>query len=561
MRNEKRKKAQAARESLIATDPHASIGRRFRLSASFRIAGASVVVFSLLSAGLSSLSALFSFQIYDRVLTSHSEATLVVLCLLFLIIYASSGWLQTIALRLNEAIASELQKRHEADFVVSSYLDISDPDPTQTERLVTFQDVIAGIRSGSLSTLADLIWLPFLAVMIYLLAPLVLIFVLLVSALILLAGYVANADEQSAPQDLFTYSDALRSRSFRSSIPLERLAQQIVDVKVRLARENSVGFRRLALSVTSALRSVLQMGVLSIGAWLAIRQEISIGVIMALSVLSMKFIQPLQSLGRRNSSVVSFLKAYLSLLAPHEPKGLMQLPSDPVSLSIMRMKLPPLGTDQTPRFISFSLQAGHCILLSGDSGSGKSLILRRLLREAPVQPNVARICGLDVREINQSALGEAIGYLPQTEAVIQSGTLLQMISRFDPQATIEKVQAACVAVNVETHVATLEGTYHAPMRAVWNKLPFGVRRRLLLARAVYGSPKILVLDDPFQGLSSSGVDAILNLIKAAKQNNCAVLISDPLLIASKLADQIIFIDKNEMRAQSARRAAPLNAEV
>jgi ATP-binding cassette subfamily C protein len=305
-------------------------------------------------------------------------------------------------------------------------------------------------------------------------------------------------------------------------------------------------------ALSKVLRTILQSSVLGLGAYLVIRGEATGGVMIAASIMVSRALAPIEvaianwrGLIATRQSVVRLSK--LLALIP-ETKPAMELPKPATSLDAEGLYVAAPG-QQRPilRGISFALKAGAGLGIIGPSASGKSTLARALVGAWLPLRGVVRLDTAAYDQWSAEALGRHIGYLPQ-DIELFDGTVAQNIARFDPNATSETVIRAARAAGVHEMILRLSEGYETRIGEGGDILSAGQRQRLALARALYGDPFLIVLDEPNSNLDAEGEAALTEAIKSARQRGaiCIVVAHRPSALAA--LDQLLVLYAGQAQA-------------
>jgi ATP-binding cassette subfamily C protein len=327
-------------------------------------------------------------------------------------------------------------------------------------------------------------------------------------------------------------------------------------------------------STSKVLRMVLQSGVLAVGAYLVINQEATAGIIIAGSILSARALAPVdlaiahwkgfvgarQSWERLNQLLILFP-------VPTEP---MSLGHPCKSLAVESASVVPPGNQRiVVNDINFALKAGNGLGIIGPSGSGKSSLARTLVGVwQPVRGKI-RLDGATYEQWAPEALGQHIGYLPQ-DVELLAGTIADNIARFTPKPKPEVVIAAARAAGVHELIVSMPEGYETPIGEQGASLSAGQAQRIALARALYGDPFLVVLDEPNSNLDADGDEALTRAILGVRARNGIVIViahrpnaiaAVDLILAMNQGRQIEFGPKEETLAKILKRSSPMPLKV
>lgn len=276
------------------------------------------------------------------------------------------------------------------------------------------------------------------------------------------------------------------------------------------------------------VRLLLQSLILTVGAVLVINGQASGGVILASSVLSGRALAPVdqaiaqwRALAAARSGWARLIGAITAL--PRPAPHLVELAPPRAMLTVSDLWVSPPGSDRlVVQGASLALSAGHVLALIGPSAAGKSSLARALLGLWPVRRGEVRLDGATPDQWDQAVLGRHLGYVPQTVDLID-GTIGENIARFDPQASSGAIIAAARAAGMHEAIVALPDGYDTRVSAGGGELSGGQRQRIGLARALYGDPFLIVLDEANANLDAGGDAALAHAIQAARRRGAIVV--------------------------------------
>ncbi|KJF72849.1 type I secretion protein [Agrobacterium arsenijevicii] len=484
---------------------------------------------------------LFMMEVYDRVLPSRSLPTLVALFAIVVVLYVFQGLFDALRGRLLVRISDRLDqvlssKIFDAVIGLELRLPLSGRQAQPLRDLDTIRSFLSG--SGPLA-LFDLPWLPF--------------YIAICFAFHFWLGVTALAG--AAILTVFTLMTELVSRrpveeAARHSSRRNRLAEtsrrnaDIIAVmgmapslRERWQADNRAFVReqRSASDVSSGfgvaskvLRMLLQSGILAVGAWLVINEQATPGIIIAGSILSARALAPVDLAIANWKGFIAArqsrrrLEKTLALL-PDAPTR-MDMPAPHALLSVERVgAIPPEAHEPVLQDIAFTLAAGSGLGVIGASGSGKSSLARLLVGLWRPMKGSIRLDGATLDQWPAAALARHIGYMPQSIELLD-GTIAENIASFDPEATSEKIIAAARLARVHDLVVSLPDGYSTEVGETGRQLSAGQRQRIALARALYGDPFLVVLDEPNSNLDSEGEDALTAAILGVRERGGVVVV-------------------------------------
>jgi ATP-binding cassette subfamily C protein len=281
-------------------------------------------------------------------------------------------------------------------------------------------------------------------------------------------------------------------------------------------------------AVSRTLRMVLQSAVLAIGAWLVINQQATAGIIIASSILTSRALQPVEVTLAHWKSFVQARQSWRRLngllgAVPAEPQR-MALPVPRETLSLEAVTISPPGANRiVVQGVTFQLAAGQGLGVVGPSASGKSSLVRSIVGVWPLLQGKIRVDGAALDQWSPEDLGRHVGYLPQ-DMELFAGTVAENISRFDPDASSDSIIAAAQAAGVHELILALPNGYETQVGDSGNSLSAGQRQRVGLARALYGDPFLVVLDEPNSNLDRDGDEALTRAIQGVRARKGIVVV-------------------------------------
>ena len=524
----------------------------------------SVGVFSFFVNLLMLTGPLYMMQVYDRVLGSRSEATLVALSLLVLFLYGMMGLLDYVRGRVLVRIGARFQAgldHRVFDAMVRRSAVAQDPvAQTGTADLEAIQRLMA---SPVLGAAFDLPWTPIFLVGIALFHPW-LGLLALAGAVVLICVALLNQVFSRAPLQqaaISTHRANLSSEEIRGEAEMIqsmgmrgaafRRWQDIRKTALKdsvVANDTGGGFTTL----TKTLRLFLQSAMLGLGAYLALKGEVTPGAMIAGSILMGRALAPIELGLGQWAMVQRAVKGWHSLaeLLAKVPPELERtaLPQPVARLEVQALTVvPPGDTRPQLRNVNFRVQPGQAIGVIGPSGSGKSTLAKALTGAWKPAAGTVRLDGAALDQYAPDVLGQHFGYLPQRVQLFE-GTIAQNIARLTQEPDAEKVVAAAKKAAAHEMIVKLPDGYDTHISAGGGRLSGGQMQRVALARALYDAPVIVILDEPNSNLDNEGSIALNQAIKALKAEGNSVLIMAHRPAAIQECDMLLVIDQGVQTA-------------
>jgi ATP-binding cassette subfamily C protein len=498
------------------------------LAADSRQAFVGVALFSALLNVLYLTGSFYMLEVYDRVIPSHSVPTLVGITLLALILYAIQGVLDIVRSRILVRIGSALDDAISArvhDVVMK--LPLASSAPRGAQPLRDLDQVRAFLSSIGPAALFDLPWMPLYLCVCYLFHPYIGIAATVGGAVLvsvaLLTDLLTRRPSEEAGR-LIGQRNTLAEANRRNTEAIHamgmtaRLGALWSDCNRRYlaAQQRAADIASGLGGLSKILRMALQSCVLGIGGWLVINQQATAGIIIASSILTSRALAPIELaisqwrgfVGARQSW--RRLDELLARISPDPER--MALPKPVKSLAVETVSIAPPGADRlVVQDMTFRLKAGQGLGIVGASASGKSSLARALVGVWTAARGRIRIDGAALDQWSPQALGRHLGYLPQDMGLF-AGTVAENIARFEPQMTSDAVIAAARAAGVHELILGLPDGYETQIGEGGAALSAGQRQRVGLARALYGDPFLVVLDEPNANLDQQGEEALTRAI-------------------------------------------------
>lgn len=503
------------------------------------------------------VSPLYTMQIYDRVLTSRNTMTLLLLSLIALALFVSYAALEHFRSRI--LVQTGLRFDHllsgkAFETALTQALRTRSPHHVQLLRDVdTLREVMSG---GVMTSLMDVPWTPIFLAMCFLLHPLIgmvalmgAVFILVLAFLNeratkapLIAASLKNLDALDRLTSSLRNAEAIRGLGMGPAI---RSAWSVMhgQALVDSARAGERGGTLLAIS--KFLRMAIQVAIMGVAAYLAINQQVSGGVLFAASLIMGRALAPIEAAVAQWRVLVaartSFARLNDALRAHESERRPTRLPPIAGDISVEGLTVVVPGS-QYPAIadVTLRLQPGEVVAIVGASGSGKSTLARAMVGAWPAAQGCVRIDGNDLRHFDPTTLGQNLGYLPQ-DVELFAGTVRDNIARFRDNASDEQVIEAAQLASAHAMIQRLPQGYDTVIGDNGAGLSGGQRQRIGLARALFGRPVVVVLDEPNANLDGDGDRALTDAIRMLRQQRVTIVIINHRPDLLSAVDKIVFM--------------------
>lgn len=499
-----------------------------------------IAIFSIFINILMLTGPLYMLQVYDRVLISASVPTLVSISILMVGMFAFMGFLEfcrsRVLLRVADKVEKDLGGRTFDAWMTQGLAGKSAARMAPLNDIATLRQFLAGNAPG---TFFDIPWVVIYIAVIFALHWMLGVMAV-IGTLIILALAVYNEvstrkpqteamkfrrAEQTFAQQSHRNSDAIIAMGMGGNMRSrwQGLNQQGA-ADAQLAGDRAAN----AASATKAFRMIVQSGILGLGGYLAVKQVVTPGAMIAGSIILGRALAPVQmSIGQWRSfnaarEAYQRLNAFYDLVP--EDSDNLRLPEPTGVIDVEHVFAGPPGAQQAVLSdLNFSLKPGDGLGVIGPSAAGKSTLARLMVGIWTPQKGAIRLDGASFDQWNRNELGPHIGYVPQ-EVELFDGTIAENISRFMPDATPDAIVAAAQMADVHEMILKFEDGYDTRLGEGGAVLSGGQTQRIALARALYGQPKLLVLDEPNSNLDSDGDAALSRAIHLLRKAGSTVII-------------------------------------
>ena len=532
-----------------------------------------IFIFLFSISGLINLLALtgsfYMMQIYDRAIPSQSIPTLVGLSILAIGLYVFQGVFETVRSQILVRVGAGIDRKL-APLAHKVAIDMPRFGFSPSESLERGRDVDT-VRSflGSQGPMAlfDLPWLPLYLIFVYALHPylgaLVTAGAFLLSMLAianeLMTRKLAGVTHQATiARNVIADSNARNAEVMRAMGFAGRGVARFVDANRHhlelQTRSNDLSGTMAAVS--RILRMILQSATLGLGAYLTIQGQMSGGSIIACSIASSRALAPVDMAIANWKNVVNARNAWsrivdtmVALAADRKP---MDLPLATKALKVDKLTVAAPATGRVLLSeVSFELKGGQALGIIGASGGGKTTLVRALTGIWAALRGSVRLDEAELNQWPEASLSSMVGYLPQDVALLD-GTIAENIARLDPKANPETIVAAARAAGVHELIVHMSDGYQTQVGTQGETLSAGQRQRIGLARALYGSPFVVIMDEPNSNLDAEGEQALTAAITGIKQRGGIAIVVAHRPSALSAVDLVAVVQQGRMVAFGAK---------
>ena len=509
---------------------------------------------------------LYMLQVYDRVISSSSEATLVMLTLVLLVAYLALAGLDAMRARVLTRLTIRLDHLLAPRIMVAVIERLGAGTGARSQALRDFDNFRQFVTGAGIHSIFDLPWAPIYLVVIFLLHPLLGAFAL-GSAVVLIAlallnewrarGPLAEAGQAAARNYSFTEMSLRNSEVVQAMGMTEGLLRRWGRDRVQML-ERQVAASDRAASMTSTIRFLrlsVQSVILGLGAWLVIERETTAGTMFAASLLLGRAMQPVEQIVASWRNLIAARAAYARIrdLLASAPLRLarIEMPRPTGRLTAENLTyIPAPGARPILRNVSFRIEAGEVVGIVGPSGAGKSTLCRHLVGVLMPTAGTVRIDGAELSHYSRSSLGRHLGYLPQ-DIELFADSVAANIGRFQ-FADSGAIVAAAQLAGVHEMILRLSDGYETQVGDGGMALSGGIRQRIALARAVFGNPGLVVLDEPSSNLDAEGDAALSECIQKLRKAGSTVVLVSHRPSSMAVVDRILLLRDGMVEAFGSR---------
>jgi ATP-binding cassette subfamily C protein EexD len=534
-----------------------------RVIIGFKQAFLYIGLFSFIINLLMLVPSIYMLQVYDRVMMSRSNETLFMLTLIVMWLFLIMGLLEyvrsALMIRLGSQLDAKLNRRLYGAMVDYA---IAKPGQGTAQAMIDLTNVRQFLTGNGLFAFFDAPWMPIYIAVLFLFHPAFGWFAIGAGIVLII---IAIVNERSTKEPLAeanslsiqsnqAVTTQLRSVELLHAMGmLHALRERWLGKHLKFLARQSDASDKAAIwaNLSKSLRMFFQSLILGLGAYLAVQNEITAGMLIAGSIIMGRALAPIDQMIATWKQFGGARTAYErleSLLETFpEKQDLMSLPAIKGNLSVEAAYLFPPGAKQPSLTnVSFTLNAGDVLGVIGPSASGKSSLARALMGVWSLSNGKVRLDGADLNHYNRHEIGIHVGYLPQDVELLE-GSIAENIARFGDIDSDKVVQAAQSA-GVHDMILRLPGGYNSQLGSGGVALSGGQRQRIGLARAMYGKPRFVVLDEPNANLDDAGERALVQAILNFKRMGTTVILITHRPGILGITDKILLLVEGQVRA-------------
>jgi ATP-binding cassette subfamily C protein len=496
-------------------------------------------VFSVFVSLLMLTMPLYLFQLSDRVLTSRSFDTLLMLSIVALAFIAVLSVLDILRRQVLGRLATKFETILGGPVIASIVSSAKSSDAANMQPLRSLHQVKSFIAGPVMLLLFDVPLAPIYFAAVFLIHP-HLGFIVISAGLILIAIAVLNQRATSMP---LAKAGLHASRADAQAEALARNSQVInamgmlnesilhwgrEQARALIFQDGALDRNFWISGASKFSRLVTQIIILGVGAYLALRGNLTGGMMIAASIIAGRALQPFEIMIEGWRNLIQTRTAYKRVCATVESlkqeQSHLLLPKPTGKLTVDRLLyLPPGSKEPVLNGASFELQPGESLAIVGPSGSGKSTLARILVGCLYPTAGKVRLDGTELRNWDRRQFGAFVGYLPQ-EVELFPGTIKENVCRMRDDLPDEKIYEAAMLADVHEMISHLPNGYETFLEHSGAPLSGGQKQRIALARAVFGDPSVIVLDEPNSNLDAAGEQALTRALQRAKERGVTVVV-------------------------------------
>ena len=498
---------------------------------------------------------IYMLQVYDRVMSSGSLSTLTMLTLLMAALLMAMGGFEWVRSRILISASNRLEKNLRKRVSQAAFKNalLSGGRGGSAQSLSDLSSLRQFLTGNGLFAFFDAPWFPIYVAVMFMFHTWFGVAAIISGIIMVVLAYTNEVMTSKRLQEANALANRVSGQlggSLRNAEVIAAMGmaddirdrQETSSDQVLVLQTEASSKAAIVANVSKSFRMITQSLLLGMGALLALQGQISPGMVIAGSLLLGRALAPIDMLVGtwKGFSVARAQYARLGELLNAIPaeRETMSLPAPAGNLSAEQVVVVPPGSQIVAvKGVSLQIDAGEVLGIVGPSASGKSSLARSLLGIWPAHSGKVRLDGADIAAWDRAELGPHIGYLPQ-DIELFDGSISENISRFG-ELSPDKVVAAAKLSGVHEMILQLPQGYDTVIGGAGGVLSGGQRQRIGLARAVYGSPKLMVLDEPNSNLDDQGEKELVEAINRIKQMGCTVVVITHRTMVLQCVDKIL----------------------
>ncbi len=505
---------------------------------------------------------LYMMDVYDRVLTSRNEFTLLMLSVIVLIMFLIYSALDAIrshaVIEISKKIDAELNHR---TFTAAFEQNLKVKGGSAGQALNDLTTIRQFVTGPSLYAFFDAPWFPFYLILIFMfnfwlgVYSTICVLILIMLAVInerISHTHLSEASTKSVQSSNIASNNLRHAEVLESMGMLPSLRDRWFGLHSEFLSSQTIASKHAASlgAITKFFRNLMQSFALGFAAFLVLKNEMSPGSMIAATVLLGKATSPVEMIigsWRQWKGTVSAYERLKALLGENPPRVIgMSLPRPQGYISLEGVFAAPPGVKRAVlKNVTFKIEPGDVLGVIGPSAAGKSTLARVILGIWPSTPDAARIDGADVYRWNKDELGPAIGYVPQDIEVFP-GTISENIARFT-EFNSEDVIEAAKSAGIHDMVLHMPEGYDTRIGDGGLGVSGGQKQRIALARALFGKPSILVLDEPNSNLDEAGEAALIAAIREVRERQATVIVITHRVPILEVTNKLLLLQEGAVR--------------
>jgi PrtD family type I secretion system ABC transporter len=531
-----------------------------------------LILFSSIINVMTLAGSIYMLQVYDRVLPSRSFATLIGLSMLLIIVYGLQGYFDALRMRMLSRVGALFdQSLQKPIFDCITTMRLRGWDSATVTQPTRDLEVIRIFLSGMGPTaFMDLFWIPIFLIVLFIFHPIIGVGASI--GMVMIVGITGFIEWRTKKHVIETTKLGMLRAAIARITAYNAEVIHALGMRGRFATQwrginhayvtESLRIRDIEAdlgSIAKMLRYILQSSILGLGAALVITENATAGIMIASSIMMGRALAPIELvLGtwkqfKLAREALARLRDTLSVNAT-PPLPAVELPRPSSKLSVRDLfVMPPCSKQVVTADVSFDLTPGMGLALVGPSGSGKTSLVKTLVGIWQPTHGMITLDGAHIHQWDSDKLGKYVGYLPQDVALFD-GTIAENIARFDTKATDADIMEAAKTAGVHQMITAFPDGYSRNIGEQGSFLSAGQRQRIALARAVYGNPFMVVLDEPNANLDSEGEMALTHTILRLREKKCIVIVVSHRPASLIALDTLMVLNNGKIVALGPRNA-------